>query len=218
MELAPKILMYVSYFSVLIPICFLLVKNQNLKIPLIKVLLILLIASVLSDLLGYILIKSGRSNIVIDNSYTFVEFTLLSLIYKELLLTYEKMIYLFMVVFIGFFLIDSLMIENLTKFQNYPLLLEGFILILFSCFYLRCFILNPKNNPIFDNMGYFWLNAAIFCYFGLNIFLFASTNYIFKNEAADIAMSAWSAHNFLNVLKNILFATGIYYAGRKVAA
>ncbi|HET9057304.1 MAG TPA: hypothetical protein VFN30_10720, partial [Chitinophagaceae bacterium] len=57
---------------------------------------------------------------------------------------------------------------------------------------------------------------AVFLYFSFNLFLFIIANYVFKNFSNEIGMTVWGFHNINNIVKNILFAVGIYYAGKKL--
>jgi hypothetical protein len=43
--------------------------------------------------------------------------------------------------------------------------------------------------------------------------LFMMTEYVFKNQSNDAAIVFWAFHNFNNIIKNCLFAAGIYFAG-----
>ncbi|MBK7885196.1 MAG: hypothetical protein IPJ81_16440 [Chitinophagaceae bacterium] len=61
----------------------------------------------------------------------------------------------------------------------------------------------------------FWINTAVFYYFGASFLLFISRNYIFKTQTVEFINMTWSFHNLNNIIKNILFAIGIYYAGVK---
>ncbi|HET9056058.1 MAG TPA: hypothetical protein VFN30_04340, partial [Chitinophagaceae bacterium] len=60
-----------------------------------------------------------------------------------------------------------------------------------------------------------WITTAVFLYFSFNLFLFIMANYILKKFSAEIGMTVWGFHNINNIVKNILFAVGIYYAGKK---
>ncbi|MFM6975503.1 MAG: hypothetical protein ACKOW2_01480 [Sphingobacteriaceae bacterium] len=129
------------------------------------------------------------------------------------------------------------MIENLSVFQSYTLTLEGILLMIYSTLYyiehqkrLNTQLpiseeLSEKNllestkvyESIFNstNQSNLYINSAVFFYFVMDIYLFSISNYVFRNESVDIAMTFWSFHNFCNIIKNGLFAAGIYYVGQK---
>jgi hypothetical protein len=202
------ILFYFSYFSILIPIFFLLGRKQNFKIILIRVLGILLFASALSDLGGYILISMGKSNILIANIYSVVQFFLLSIIYY-LLLEKKKIVYIASILFSLFFILNASFIQPFNEFQSWPLVLESIIFIIFSIIYYGQML---KSKPLIDFVIFyrFWLNSALFLYFAFNLYIFALSNYIFKNMEAEVGIITWSFHNINNIGKNIIFALAIY--------
>ncbi|MBK7882871.1 MAG: hypothetical protein IPJ81_02845 [Chitinophagaceae bacterium] len=205
-------LYYVSIFSVLLPIIFLLKKKQNFKIAFIKIFGMLLFISAFSDWGGYILIKLGKSNISIINTYTLIEFFLLSCIYY-LLLKNKKNVYIALVIFIIFFIINIIFIQPFSEFQNWTLVLESVIIFIYSIkYYLKLY-----NIPMASLFRFhlFWLNTAIFYYFGASILIFLCSNYILKNMSAEMGIEIWMFHNFNSIIKNILFTVAICYVGAK---
>ena len=74
-----------------------------------------------------------------------------------------------------------------------------------------------KIEPPIDLLRFslFWFNSAVFFYFAFSLYLFAMVNYIIQNMTADDSFAAYSFHNFNNIIKNILFAVAIGYAGVK---
>ena len=219
MELAPKILLYISRFSVLVPIFFLFKGKQNftgLTHPVLKGLGLLLLISAFSDLLSYILFKTGGSNLMVGNSYIVAQFFLLNYIYS-LIFKNRVLIYIGFVLFTGFFIINIAFIQPFTEFQGWSNTVGSIILLGYSTACFIKIIKYPFEDERFDDL-ILWINIGVSLYFFMNLYLFASTSYIFKNESADIAILAWSFHNFINIVKNILFATGIYYAGRKMVS
>ena len=211
--MAIKLLLYGSYFSVLVPILLLLAKKQNLKVPFIQVLFVLMIAGTISDLLGYILIKTGRSNTIVNNIFFIVQFFLLSYFYY-LLLDNKKLVYAALVLFTGSFIVNTVYIQPFTEYQSWSRIAGGILLISYAIICFRQTLTTPLKDEGLDEM-LMWINIAVMFYFGFSMYLFASTNYIFKNESADVAILAWGFYNFVNIVKNVLFATGLYYAGRK---
>ncbi len=204
-------LSHISSLSVLIPVFFLLSKKQALKISTLKILGILLLASALSELMYYIPSKINKLNIFAVNVYTLAEVLLLSLMYG-ILLKNKKTGFAFFAVFIAFFIINTLYFQPFNQFQTWTLVFEAFIFILYSVgYYCKLF----KTHTDLLRSSSFWLNTAVFIYFAFDLFLFVIANYIFTNMSEESKMISWSFHNFNNILKNILFAVAIGYAGVK---
>src|SRR5258708_21817758 len=64
-----KALVYVSYFSVLVPLFALIAKRNFWADTLIKLLCLLILISAFSDLASYVLAKFGISNLPVTNFY-----------------------------------------------------------------------------------------------------------------------------------------------------
>ncbi len=210
-----KSLIYISMFSVLIPILFLLTKKKNFDIKILKILGLLLLASALSDLLSYIILKIGyKTNIPITNTFFIVQFLLLSILYISLL-TKKKMIYISISIALIFFIINTIFFQPYIEMQSYFRGVVNIILILYSILYFFQ-LLNKMPMITVSILKYypFWINTAVFYYFGASFLIFFTITYIFKNQSVNFSVIIWSFHNLNNIIKNILFAVAIYFAGR----
>lgn len=214
MQFITKTLLYLSYFSVLIPLFFLFGGKFSSTTKVIKALSLLLFVAGFADLMGYIVIKTmGSSNIIIDNIYFITTFYLLNYIYS-LILKNKTLIYVGLISYTGLLLLDSLFIEPITGLQTWPLVLENAFLITYGMMGLIQLLKNPPEDDHQTSL-YLWINLAVLFYFGMNLYLFITIDYILENKSTDIAMISWSFHNVCNIIKNIFFAAGIYYAGMK---
>ena len=233
----PIYLAYCSFFSVIIPLLFLLWNGKhNLKSPVLRALGLLLFIAFCSDLSSYVLGKTGRSSTVVLNSYFIVQFFLLNYIYY-LFLKNRTLAYAVFILFTGFAIINILFIQPFNEYQSWLRVVGGIIFIYYSIlYYIQDFKVKSTKIPITNEISVqnlqesrklyesifnpatwsgLWINTAVFFYFSMNFSLFIMNNYIFKNEAPEIGMLYWSFHNFNNSIKNILFAVAIYQAGRK---
>ena len=129
-----NILIFVSIFSVLIPIFFLLKKKRNFSNAPIRILGILLFASAISDFGGYALFKMGKSNIPLSNIYIIVQFFLLSYMYY-FLLEKKRIVYVASILFTGFCVINLLFIQSFNEFQSWPNFIQGIFIIIYSIKY-----------------------------------------------------------------------------------
>ncbi len=214
MQSIPIFLMYTSYVSLLIPIYFLFRGKPYFTDNILKALSLLFFVAVFSDMLGYILIKTGRPNISIDNGYFIIQFFLLSYIYS-IFLKDKKLVYVTLILFTGFVIFSTLFIQPFNEYQSWLRVVGGIALILYS---LVCYIQelkDPSENERLNSLT-LWVNMAILFYFSMNLYLFCTVDFILKNEGVDVAMLSWSFHNLCNITKNVLFAAGIYTAGRKI--
>lgn len=203
-----KILIYLSIFSVLVPIFFLVSRKQNLKDKLLKAAGLLLFLWALTDLLNYVVVfVMGKSNIAIINVAVIVQFFLLSYLY-HILLNNKKIIYIGLVAFIGFFILNISCIQPFREFQSWLFVATGIIFLIYAVLYYRQTLkMNPPIDPFYFYS--FWVNSAVFYYFAFNLYLFILSNYVFKHMSAEEGTIYWSFHNFNNIMKNLLLTLAI---------
>ncbi len=210
----PKILIYASYFSVLIPIILLLARKQNFKSKILKVLGILLFAWAFSDLGSYILFKMGRSSITLYNVAIIVQFFLLNYLY-HILLNSKTIIYIGLLVFIVFFILNISYIQPFSEFQSWLFFASSIVFIIYAVLYYgQTLRANPPVDPF--RFYSFWVNSAVFYYFAFNLYLSAMSNYVFKNMTSEDSIAYWGFHNFNNIMKNMLLATAILVFKRRM--
>jgi hypothetical protein len=175
---------------------------------------VLLFVSAFSDLFGYTIIKVGyKSNLPVGNIYILPQFFLISYIFS-ILLKKKQMVYITAVFYIVSWIFNTIFVQPLQEFQSWSSAIANIILI---CYSLWFYILMLEDLPTFSVFKFFpfWLNTAVFYYFGATFLIFLSTNYIIKTESEEFGMLFWVFHNVSNIIKNILFAIAIYYAGVK---
>ncbi len=206
-----NILSYISVFSVLVPIiCYIFFKNKN---RVTVVLFVLLLVSFAADLGNELFMRLGGRGYSIINAFFIAQFFLLSYIYS-LFFKNRMLIYIASILFTGFAIINTLFIQPFNEFQSWSDGVQSAILIIYS---ITCYNQLLKNPPEDERLGslILWINMGVSFYFFMNLYLFINANYVFKSESTGTAMIIWGFHNFCNVVKNVFFAVGIYYAGRK---
>ncbi|HET9057501.1 MAG TPA: hypothetical protein VFN30_11715 [Chitinophagaceae bacterium] len=202
-----KILIYVSIFSVFLPITFLFRKSKMPENSLTKALGLLLIISPITDLINYTLGKIEMPSLIVANLCFILQFLLLNYIFT-LLLSNKKIVYTGALLFVIFTLYNFLRIQNFTEYQDWPYVTGSIMLLTYSLLYMWQLIIAPPAQNIWQ-FSPFWINTAVLWYFSL----FLMINYVFKNFSTEIAMVVWVFHNINNIVKNILLAVGIYYSG-----
>ena len=209
-----KALVYVSYFSVLVPLFALIAKRNFWADTLMKLLCSLVLISAFSDIISYILSKFSISNLQVGNLYCLLSFIVISLIYRQFLKESRTMIAIITILFVVFFGIDSFFLQKITTFQSYTRILASIICIGYAVlFYNRSNKTSPVNDPVRDSP--FWINTAFWYYFTVNVFLFCASSFIFNEAPTNIAMVFWGFHNFNNIVRNLLLTLGIYLYQRE---
>jgi hypothetical protein len=201
-----KALLYISYFSIVVPFSFLLRRKHVLRSRQFQIVAVLLIVSVIADVAGYILIRNELSNLVINNLYFLISFVILSLLYARLLSGGRTAVYVVIVVSICFFAWDSLTQQSISGVQSYIITLCSVLALGYSLIYFDQLL---HTSPASDlaKFPFFWINSALF------IFIFST--YIFENLKDNEILVVWIFHNVNNTIKNILLATGIYNARKQ---
>ena len=203
-----KVLLYISYFSIVVPIYCLLRKRHVLKLRQYQLFGVLLMVSLIADVVGYVLILNQISNHAVNNIYFLVSFAVLSLMYARLLPDVKQAIYSFIGVACCIFIWDTFCIQTITGVQSYVITFCAILSIGYALIYYD-HLLNKRPALYIMQYPFFWINSAVVYYFGLNLFLFAFSNYIFENLKDEEVIAVWAFHNVNNIIKNILFAVGL---------
>lgn len=213
MEQIPGILLFLSRFSVLIPFLFLLRANPAFTGKILRGISVLLAIAAVSDLICYVMLKKGLSNIAVINSYFIIQFYVLSYIYS-LYLKNKTVLIIALVTYTGFTIFNTVFIQSFSEMQSWS---DGLQSLLFIALSISCHLQLHKNPPADERLSslILWFNLGVLFYFSLNLYLFMVSNYIFNNESVENSIISWSFHNLFNIVKNVLFAIGIYYAGMK---
>lgn len=209
-----KALLYISYFSIGVPFYFLLRKKYILKFQQYRSLGILFSVCLISDLVGYILIKNNISNHFTNNIYFIVSFGVISFMYACLLPGVKLAIYSVYAATVCLFFWDTFCVQSIFGVQSYVVTLCSVLSLGYSITYYD-YLLEITPSVTITRYPFFWINTAIAYYFGLNLFLFIFSTYIFGNLKDEEIISVWIFHNLNNVVKNVLFAIGLSRAHDK---
>lgn len=163
-------LSYISMFSVLIPIIFYLIAKE--KKGVIKVLFILLLMSLASDLGNEIFVRTGRRGYQILNTFFIIQFFLLSNIYYRLL-NNKLIVYYAIFLFSIFFIINTSFIQSIYEYQSWCRLVGGVFIIIYTAnYHFQLFKTSDEqlhSSPL-------WLNGAVSFYFSVNLYLVTMAN------------------------------------------
>ena len=214
---------YISYFSVLVPISFFILNKKKFKNKNLYILGIFLGVSAASDFIGYALMKSGISNIPLVNFYILIQFLLLSWMYWEFYGKEKKQfIKISAIIFVCIFLINTAFGEGLFVLQSYTNTASSVILIVIAYRFFRVLrtlptVITKKITAGIDVhfKTLYFINIAVFFYFVLNLWLFTLSPVVLEIFNEEAPVNVWVFHNVMNIIKNIFFAVGLYWAGKK---
>src|SRR5258708_11355920 len=174
-----------------------------------KLLCILTGVSFFSDVVSFFLPFFKVNPNYIGNTYGLVEFALLSALYYKAINDHRylnKFIILGIVFFLFFF--SNFLFFQQAKINSYTLIFSSFVFIGLAVAYFYQLMRSLPTLQI-QLLPMFWINVAVLVYFAGNLFLFILSNYLVNSLKDNLAVY-WSFHNFLSIIKNVLFAIGLW--------
>ncbi len=179
----------------------------------------IVIVSGLCDIVGFLLFREQESTVVLFNIYYTVLFFLLSWFYYEVLFlnTRRIIVWIGLAVYIQSFILVTIYIQSFFEYQTLMWVITGMIMITYSVAYFLYSISTIPTATYYSN-SFIWINSGVMIYFGLSLFLFVVGSHIFTQMEAALGSLVWSIHNVNNIIKNVLFAVGIYFYRRRIAS
>lgn len=212
-----EIIRIASNLSLLFPLAIYLtrIKYASRQIHIIGV---LIIVSGLFDLVGMLLFSERESTVVLFNAYYSVLFFLLTWFYYEVLFvnTRRIMVWIGLAVYLQSFILITFFVQNFFEYQTLMWLITAIIMITYSIAYFF-YSLSTIITSGYFGYSLVWINVGVMIYFCLNLFLFVMGNYVLTRLDPETSALIWSSHNINNIIKNILFAVGIYFYRKKIA-
>jgi hypothetical protein len=212
-----EIIRVASNISLLVPLAMYLTRMRYASRN-IHIIGLLIIASGICDLLGMVLFSRHQSTTVLFNVYYSLLFFILTWFYYEILFvnTRRIMVWIGLAVYLQSFLLVTFFVQNFFEYQTLMWLISAVIMITYSMAYFL-YSLSTLNSSGYFGYSLTWINSGVMVYFCLNLFLFVMGNYVLTRLDPETSALIWSSHNINNIIKNILFAVGIYYFKRKIA-
>jgi hypothetical protein len=199
----------VAYFSIgssLLPIGVGLIRSSRLDSKA-KAIVMLSIFAFVMDFVP-IWIKS-LSN-ALGNTYRLLEFIILLIIYYLALGRKSRNTFVAIgVAYILFFFSDLLFFQA-GQLNSFSVTLTAAVFIVFSVLHFFKLMRELPSTHI-HQLPMFWIDTAVLVYFAGAFFIFLLRSYLVE-VMKDNQIVYWSLHNILNIIKNILFAIGLWQA------
>jgi len=201
-----------SVFSPIIPLSIAIGVNKFLAKQA-KILVVLIGMAFLADLGMLILASKGINNLFIAHIFGLIEL-IMWMWFFQIILKYNKTTFhILAVLFSLLYVLNSIFIEPLETYNSSAQSIIAILTVLLSIIYFKNIYINedeifPERSPEF------WFCIAIFfCHSGGLFSLLLSSDIL--TESPDRFYGSWIIHNALNVLKNIVFAVGLWQYRRK---
>jgi hypothetical protein len=212
----PTIISTASSISVVLPLAMYLFRMKNAA-KRIHIIGALMIVSAVCDLVGMLLITERSSTVVLFNVYYALLFLLLTWFYYEILFinTRRILVWIGLAIYLQSFLLVTIYVQSFFEYQTLMWVITAIIMIIYSITYFFYSFSTISAANIFS-YTFIWINIGVMIYFCLNLFLFILGNHVLTKLEPEVSALIWSSHNVNNIIKNILFAIGIYFYKRKV--
>jgi hypothetical protein len=212
-----KITVYLTIGSPLVPLLF--YANHFRKLPPQSHFVgALLLASLLTEIIAFVLIRFGEHTILLNNGYDICSFLFLSIFYYRLYLCkkgFKEIIIIGSIIYSSS-LIYFIYAIGLSSPHTTLWFINGIIIGTYGLMY---FVLLPRMvvERLLDKNLYSYqiMNSSLVFYLLTTLLLFLSTEYVFEHLDSETSRLFWSFHNIANTLKNIGLAIGLYYTGRR---
>jgi len=213
---ATELIRFASNLSVLIPLIVYLTKikvapKQN------HIIALLLIVLGLFDLAGFLFGLKHLSTALLFNVGQMAQFAILSWYYFEVVFTKAKVEVLIggSMGYIISFVLVNMFVEDIFHYQSIYWAIGSLLITVYGIQHLKNIAQTlPFQSP--DVKSEMWFSASIVIYFSMTFALYVLGEYILADLDKNAAMTIWCFHNAHNILKNIMFAVGMYYTGKKM--
>lgn len=202
---------YLSILSVLIPLS--LAVAQWKRIPReISELRWLLAIGLIFDIVGRTLGILSINNLWVYDVFMFFQFSVLLYIFSKQFSAKTPFILVYTI--IGcFYLISLLFLSKATKSLVRSNAVDGLVLIVVSILFFYKLLSELKVVSI-HRLPVLWISFATLFYYSGNLFVFLAATYLETDQ--DYLSVFWILHNVLNIIKNVLFAIGLWQSYKLV--
>ncbi|GAB3588102.1 hypothetical protein GCM10027345_39650 [Hymenobacter daeguensis] len=151
-----------------------------------------------------------RPNLFLAPIDTAIEFTLLALIYRQVLQPLKVVRYLPAVV--GVFLAGTALSYqprlDTVEFSPVQHFIEGVLVLALVFLYFRHKLMRPMSMAPLERKPMFWVSAGLLLYFSGNIFIFLSSNAVL-NLSHELSRNVWTIHAMLYTFLNGFYVVAL---------
>ncbi len=185
------------------------------KIRAFKKLSVLIFFTFIFQIIAFSIGLSGTNNMWLFHLHTWVETTLLSFIFIEILTSWRKrMTQILIISFFIFSIINIAQLESLLEFNSNQRYIAGVgIIIWILMFYFQLF--QEAKIERLEHSPYFILNSSLLIYFTGTLFLFIFGKYVITEHNPEQVTDYWHLHSTFNILLNIGYTFTLWMGVKK---
>lgn len=168
--------------------------------PVQRLISVIVILTFLNEGTTWLLLHLDENNLWVYHFYTPMTFIVMGLVYGRVLkpLVNIRVIYLGILLFVIFGIINSLFIQNLIEFNSNAVRLSSILYVVFSILYFFRLLRFPMDISL-TKVPMFWLNTGVLVYYSGTLILFLVVDSVISRES-DLFIASW----VLNALFNIV--------------
>lgn len=229
MNIFSLIIFHIADFITIPPLCIAWYKNKQIKesAPQLNVLKIYLTIATIIAVWIAILWQFKENNLFLYHINIIVRFTMVMLLYRELLKKIpavgdkpkKRNIFLVLIVlFAVFAVINALFLQPLSINPSNTFIVSA-ILILISALWYNYDRSHYEPMPLsnterkvfkFYSLPMFWINSGIIIYVSGSTIVYAISNMLLDPKLIEVALAAWTMHDILNIIFYSFIAIGLY--------
>ena len=200
------IILYGSIFSPVIPIMAATLRRKALDRTSLLILYLVLLSFTIDLVMMWVAMQK-KTNIPLAHFYGLLEGALL-IGFFGLLTGRKKLTQMLLPGYVILYVANSAFVESIYVFNAWSRSAEALLMMVLSVFAFHQFY--TKEEDIFiEKSPQFWFVIGIFAYFSGALFSFLlSTDML--TQSPDVFYGSWVLHNLCNILKNVVFALGLW--------
>ncbi len=208
------VLIDVAFWSSLVPVGIGALRFKQCSYGL-RCLILLAVVAFSADVLTELYRESHAFSAYVPRVYTILEFTLISTFFVGEIrrLKIQVAIIAVNVLFIGVVVTD-IILQGAMQMDNFSIGIAAVIFLLYSIVMLYTMM----KDMVYANITatpQFWIITGIMIYFGGDIFIFVSSNYLITNSMDLMEILWWGVHSVLVILLNLLIGIGLWKARKQ---
>lgn len=204
-------IMYASILSPFLPIVVGRQKRLALDASL-SLIFYLILISFAFDATMFILASNSINNLPLAHAYGLIEGILLILFFSRLTAMTRDVTIVLVAVYAGGYLLNSILHETIFTFNSKSRSAEA-LLMLVLCVYALYQFYTKEDDIFIEKSPQFWVVIAIMVYFSGALFSFLLSSDMLS-RSPERFYSSWILHNVSNLVKNLLFAVGLWKVHR----
>lgn len=175
-----------------------------------KIIVILLAASFISDLLLLAIGRHGINNLPVIHLYGLIEAGLLAYFFMQVLNRRRYLITGVMILYVVYYVINSIFFESIFSFNANARAVEAVIMLVFCLLYFYQ-VYQTEEDIFIDRSPHFLIIVGTVIYFAGAFFSFLLATNILLG-ANDNLFGSWVLHNASNILKHIVYTFAMWRA------